>query len=137
MVGVMTTTPGGRSSKLLIRTIVGALTQEETIRFLKDLKRHLRGKKILLIWDGLPAHRSRKVIAFVKSQSTWLRTARLPSYAPELNPIEYCWGAMKKKHLGNLRAEGMEKLGHAVRKAKHTMNDNLLLRSFLKASGLY
>jgi len=137
MVGIITTTPGGRRSKLFIRTIAGALTQDETILFLKDLKRHLHGKKLLLIWDGLPAHRARKVTEYVKSQYAWLRTARLPSYAPEVNPIEYCWGAMKKKHLGNLRAEGMEKLGHAVRKAKHAMNDNQLLRGFLKASGLY
>jgi len=105
--------------------------------FLKDLKRHLSGKKLLLIWDGLPAHRSKKVVEYVKMQSAWLRTARLPAYAPEVNPIEYCWGAMKKKHLGNLRAEGMEKLGHAVRKAKRAMNDNELLKGFLKASGLY
>lgn len=137
MVGILTTTPGGRRSKLFIRTIAGALTQEEAICFLKDLKHHLHGKKLLLIWDGLPAHRSKKVAGYVKSQHSWLRTARLPSYAPEVNPIEYCWGAMKKKHLGNLRAEGMEKLGHAVRKAKHAMNDNLLLKGFLKASGLY
>jgi len=133
----LTTTPKGRQAKLFIRTIAGGLTKEETIRFLKDLKRHLSGKKLLLIWDGLPAHRSKKVVEYVKMQSAWLRTARLPAYAPEVNPIEYCWGAMKKKHLGNLRAEGMEKLGHAVRKAKRAMNDNELLKGFLKASGLY
>jgi transposase len=137
MIGVMTTTPEGRHSKLFIRTIAGGLNAEEAIRFLKDLKRHLQGKKLLLIWDGLPAHRARRVAEYVKSQHTWLRIARLPSYAPEVNPIEYCWGAMKKKHFGNLRAEGMEKLGHTVRKAKCAMNDNGLLRGFLKASGLY
>lgn len=137
MVGVLTTTPEGRHSKLFIRTIAGALTKEETIFFLEDLKRHLHGKKLLLIWDGLPAHRSKKVAEYVKMQSAWLRTACLPSYAPELNPIEYCWGAMKKKHLGNLRAQGMKLLGHAVQKAKRVMNDNELLRGFLKASKLY
>jgi len=137
MVGVLTTTPEGRWSRLFIRTIAGALTKEETIRFLKDLKKHMHGRKLLLIWDGLPAHRSKKVAEYVKTQSSWLRTARLPSYAPEVNPIEYCWGAMKKKHLGNLRALGMETLGRAVRKAKRTMNDSDLLRGFLKASKLY
>lgn len=137
MVGIMTTTPEGRRSKLFIRTIAGALTQEETICFLKDLKQHLHGKRLLLIWDGLPAHRARTVTAYVKSQHAWLRTARLPSYAPEVNPIEYCWGAMKKKHLGNLRAEGMEKLGRAIQRAKYAMNDSTLLHGFLKASGLY
>ena len=137
MVGVLTTTPEGRRSSLFIRTIAGALTADETIRFLKDLKRHLKGKKLLLIWDGLPAHRAGSVTAYVKTQSAWLRTARLPAYAPEANPIEYCWGAMKKRHLGNLRAEGMQGLGHAVRRAKRAMNEHDLLRGFLKASGVY
>ncbi len=137
MVGVLVTTPEGRHSKLFIRTIAGGLNAEETIRFLKDLRRHLRGRKLLLIWDGLPAHRARVVTAYVKTQSSWLRTARLPSYAPDVNPIEYCWGAMKKKQLGNLRAEGMRGLGSAVRKAKLAMNDNDLLHGCLTASGLY
>ena len=119
-----------------MRSIAGGQNTDEVIRFLSDLKRHMNGRKLLLFWDGLPAHRSKAVTSFVKSQS-WLRIARFPSYAPELNPIEYCWGAMKKKHLGNLRAEGMEKLGHAVRKAKRALNDVTLLRGFLKASGLY
>ncbi len=137
MVGVLTTTPEGRRSELFIRTIAGGLTSEETIHFLKDLKRHLCGRKLLLIWDGLPAHRARIVTDYAAAESSWLRTVRLPSYAPEVNPIEYCWGAMKKKHLGNLRAEGMEALGTALRRAKLRMNDSNLLRGFLEASGLY
>lgn len=44
---------------------------------------------------------------------------------------------MKAKHFGNLKAEGMKGLGHAVRKAKHAMNDSDLLKSFLKVSELY
>lgn len=137
MVGVIVATPGGRRSRLFIRTIAGGLNGDKTVAFLKDLKKHMNGRKLLLIWDGLPVHRSRKVSDYIKTQKAWLHIARLPAYAPELNPIEYCWGAMKKKHLGNLRAEGMEKLGRVVRKAKRVMNDNGLLRGFLRASGLY
>jgi transposase len=137
LVGVIVTTPEGYHSRLLIRSIAGGQNTQETIRFLADLKRHMKGRKLLLFWDGLPAHRSKKVMEYLKTQSSWLHTARLPSYAPELNPIEYLWGAMKKKHLGNLRAEGMKKLGSAVRKAKKAMNDTKLLRGFLKASRLY
>lgn len=137
MVGILITTPYGIRSRLFIRTIAGGLDAEETIRFLKDLKRHMKGRKLLMIWDGLPAHRAKIVQAWICENASWLRIARLPGYAPELNPIEYCWGAMKAKHFGNLRAEGMKGLGHAVRKAKYAMNDNGLLKSFLKASELY
>ena len=137
MVGILVTTPGGLKSRLFIKTIAGALNGDGTIAFLKDLKRHMKGKKLLMIWDGLPAHRKKDVVMYVKTQKNWLRIERFPGYAPDLNPIEYCWGAMKTKHLGNLRAEGMEGLGHAVRRAKRKMNDSNLLRGFLKASGLY
>lgn len=137
MVGVIITTPMGRKSRLLIRTIAGGLNADETIRFLKDLKRHLRGRKLLLIWDGLPAHRAKCVQKWLTANSSWLRTERIPAYAPEVNPIEYCWGAMKRKHLGNLRADGMTALGRALKRAKRAMNDSTLLGGFLRASGLY
>lgn len=26
----------------------------------------------------------------------------MPAYAPELNPVEYIWGYMKQRELGNL-----------------------------------
>ena len=137
MIGVLTTTPKGIRSRLFVKTIAGGLNKERAILFLKDLKRHMRGRKLLMIWDGLPAHKAKVVTEYVKTQRSWLRVERFPGYAPELNPIEYCWGAMKRKHLGNLRAEGMEGLGHAVRNAKRKMNDNDVLKKFLKASELY
>lgn len=108
----------------------------ETLRLLKELKRHMRGKKLLLIWDGLPAHRSKVVNAYLKTQKHWLRAVRFPSYAPEVNPIEYLWGAMKKKYLGNCTPE-LSVIGKELRKCRKQVNDKELLRGFLKASGLY
>lgn len=137
MVGVIVTTPAGRKSRLFVKTIAGGLDADKTIRYLKDLKRHMNGKKLLLIWDGLPAHRAKKVGEYLELQKTWLKTERLPAYAPELNPIEYCWGAMKKKHFGNLRADGMSNLGTTVRGVCRRMDDSAILKRFLKASHLY
>jgi len=112
------------------------VNSDEVIKFLKDLKRHLRGKKLLLFMDGLPAHRSKKTQEYIKSQKHWLKTARLPSYAPEMNPIEYLWGCLKKKHLGNLYPE-LSIIGKALRKARRKIGEESLLRGFLRASGLY
>ena len=133
--GVLITTPQGRKTDLLIRSIAGAADAEETIHFLKELKKHLKGRTLLLIWDGLPAHRSKAVTAWIEANSSWLKIVRLPAYAPELNPIEYLWGALKAKHLGNLSDLGA--IGKAVHGAKHTIKDTKLLRGFLRASGLY
>jgi hypothetical protein len=52
------------------------------------LKPQIRGK-LLVIWDGLPAHRSRLVRDYVESLGNHIVLERLPGYAPELNPVEY------------------------------------------------
>ncbi|MBI5622131.1 transposase [Candidatus Falkowbacteria bacterium] len=134
--GVIITDPEGVKPRLFLRSIVGNINSEEVILFVKDLKRHLRGKKLLLIWDGLPAHRSRKVQAYLATQKYWLRVARLPSYAPELNPIEYLWDAMKKKYLANLAAD-LVVIGKTLRQCRRQISDRNLLRGFLCASELY
>ena len=51
----------------------------------KHLRRHVRGR-VLIIWDGLAAHRSRTTRDYTESQRTWLSVERLPSYAPEPTP---------------------------------------------------
>ena len=82
------------------------------------------------------AHRAQVVNAYLNTQQHWLRIARFPGYAPELNPIEYLWAAMKKKYLGNLGGS-LTALGGALRKCKKPLSDQTLLRGFLRASCLY
>jgi len=41
---------------------------EKLISFLGQLKKQLHGKKVILIWDGLPSHRSRRMTHYVKQQ---------------------------------------------------------------------
>jgi hypothetical protein len=65
---------------------LGAYDTTTLIGALEGLRRFLGGQKATLLWDGLPAHRSNKMRAFVASQRHWLVVERLPAYAPELNP---------------------------------------------------
>jgi transposase len=134
--GVIVTDPQGTQPRLLLRSTAGNVNADEVLRWLKDLKRHIQGGKLLLIWDGLPAHRARSVQAYLATQTQWLRVARFPAYAPEPNPIEYLWGAIKKKDLGNLSAE-LPGLAAELKKCHRKIHDPGLLRGFLKASGLY
>lgn len=134
--GVIITDPKGDKPHLFLRSIAGNMNTLETLRLLKDLKRHMRGEKLLLIWDGLPAHRAKIVQEYVKTQKHWLKIARFPSYAPEVNPIEYLWGAMKKKYLANLSPD-LVSIGRALRRCRKKVSDRALLRGFLRASGLY
>ena len=134
--GVIITDAKGKRPRLFLRSIAGNMNKEETLLFIKDLKRHMRGRKLFLIWDGLPAHRAKVVQEYLIRERHWLRIARFPGYAPELNPIEYLWAAMKKKYLGNLGGS-LSGLGKALRRCRKPISDRGLLRGFLRASELY
>ena len=72
------------------------------VRFLQRLLDQIPGP-LLVVWDGLPIHRSRAVKDFLAAgaaQRLWLE--QLPGYAPELNPDEGIWSYLKRVELGNL-----------------------------------
>ena len=69
------------------RLFTGSVKSDQVIEFLRDLFRHLR-RRVIMVWDRLPAHRSRKVLEFLWKYNR-VRMEYLPAYAPELNPMEY------------------------------------------------
>jgi transposase len=62
MAGVAAYRPDRSRAKLIFQTRPGSYNTESLIEFLKQLRRHLRGKPVVLIWDGLSAHRSKAVL---------------------------------------------------------------------------
>ena len=94
-----------------------ALNAEDIVRFLKHLMRQIAGK-LLLIWDGLPAHRSRVVKQFLcQGAAKRLHREQLPGYAPDLNPDEGVWNYLKNVELGNLCCHNLTHLLAELRKA--------------------
>ena len=84
--------------------------------FLDQLKRYVKGN-LLIIWDGLPAHRSKVVAQYLSEQQGRILVERLPAYAPELNPIEYLWGNVKGNDLANFSPKELWELCTAAREA--------------------
>ena len=74
-----------------------AVGKKETILFLTHLLRYLK-TPLRLVWDRLPAHRSRLVGEFLHSVKGQIAIEYLPPYAPELNPVEYLWGTGSTIH---------------------------------------
>ena len=102
----------------------------EVVDFLGHLLRHLPGR-LLVVWDGLPAHRGRLVKEFIAAQRSRLITERLPAYAPELNPVEYLWGYWKHHQLPNFCPHDFGQLSYQARRALRRMRRRpLLVRSF-------
>lgn len=105
----------GRRSRLFFQIRAGSYNSESLIGFLKDLKRHLRGERAILVWDGLPGHKSREMKEYLRSQRSWLQVEVLPGYAPDLNPVETLWGNLKGQELANRCAEDLGEAARAVR----------------------
>lgn len=63
------------------RLYPGKIRSPQVVDFLRRLLRQIRGK-LLVIWDGLAAHRSRHVRDFLTTVGDRLCLARLPAYAP-------------------------------------------------------
>jgi len=53
---------------LFVETRPGSCDSNDLIRFVPDLKRDLRNQRVLLIWDGLSAHKSPEMTAYVTTQ---------------------------------------------------------------------
>ncbi len=48
----------GKRSRLLFQVKPDSYNTQSLIAFLDELRRHFRGRRVILVWDGLPAHRS-------------------------------------------------------------------------------
>ena len=127
----------GRRTRLFFQTRPDSYNTESLIAFLRDLKREFRRRRVILIWDGLPAHRSREMTAFLRTQRSWLSVEGLPGYAPELNPAEQVWGNVKGRELANQCAENLTDVAAALRKGMARVRRRPSLAfSFLKHAGL-
>ncbi len=87
--------------RFLFQIHPGSIKGAQVVEFLQALLRHVPGK-ILVIWDGATIHRCRRVHEYAQSTQERLRVARLPAYAPELNPAEYLWAHLKEHEIANL-----------------------------------
>ena len=84
--------------------------------FITLLKRMMRGrsKPVHLVVDGLPAHKTVLVKAYVASTNGMLTLHGLPGYAPELNPDELVWSHMKRTGVARSPLRKGEKLADKI-----------------------
>lgn len=76
------------------RTHEGSIKKEQVIDYLEQLMRHMDGY-IVILWDGLPAHRAIAVKEFVELHADRITIYRLPAYCPDFNPVEWLWAEIK------------------------------------------
>jgi putative transposase len=137
MSGVLAYRPDGSRAALAFQIKEGSYNTPALITFLQDLHGHFDAAKITLIWDGLPAHRSTAMKAWITSQHDWLTVERLPGYAHDLNPVEMVWGNVKAVELANLCADTIDQAQAAAEAGlKRVSASSQLCFAFLAHTGL-
>jgi len=136
LAGALAYEPDGSDAHLFFQLRPGAYNDESLIAFLTDLN-EVEQRVVLLIWDGLPSHRSRRMLDWIASQRHWLSAERLPGYAPDLNPIENVWGNLKSQELANLCAHTIDQVAPIAEDGLDRIgSDATLCFAFLRHSGL-
>ncbi len=136
-IGAVLATPDGRCVRCLLALRRGGISSAQVVRFLRALQHHRR-HPVILLWDGLPAHRSRRTREALEQHRHWLRVEPLPAYAPELNPVEQLWAHLDATTLANTPVEDLQRLGQRVRRGVGRVNRRPPLgRAFLSHTGLF
>ncbi len=134
IMGALLITPKGRKIRLRTQTYQRTLTGEQIIAFLRYLLQTIRGP-IVLVWDKAPIHQRKKVQAFL-AQHPRIHVYTFPSYAPELNPVEFVW-TQTDEYLASKAPENFKQLVALVRAALHrTRRSQSRLWSCIYASEL-
>jgi DDE superfamily endonuclease len=128
---------GGGGAQLTFHHQPDAYDTDSLIAALGELRGLLGGQKATLLWDGLPAHRSRAMGAWLRRQRSWLVVEPLPGYAPDLNPVEGLWASLKGVELANLAGDTLEEVTAAAERGIQRIRSTPHLAfSFLRYCGL-
>jgi transposase len=122
--------PKGSLRFMVVRGGVGARV---FIEFLKRLM-HGRRRRVFLIVDGHPSHRSKSTRHYVDSLSGKLKLFFLPPYSPELNPDEFVWNDVKNNGVARTLVHGPSDLHRVVLgRLRYLQKRPKIVRSFFQA----
>lgn len=109
-------TPQG---KLRFMQYDGGMNSDLFIKFLERLQAGEK-KKITLIVDGLPVHKSKRVKDYVKSRKGKIKMYFLPGYSPNLNPDELVW-SMAKRYVSSKLVKTKGELENHIASFMHSL----------------
>ena len=121
--------------RFYIRVFPGTIKSPQIGEFLKSLRATI-GRKLLIVWDGLQAHRSKLVRSYVDCQGGAIALERLPAYAPALNPVEYVWGYLKHHAIANYCATDLTDVADRARRNLRSKCRPTLVRAFWQQAEL-
>lgn len=137
--GLCVTSAISPAGKMIFRIEKKRVNADIHIEFLeKILKQHPK-RRIIVVEDRAPAHRSHKVRKFVEMHKKRLALYLLPSYAPELNPDEHVWEYLKAYQLKAHQAKDTKELKKLVKRKMQVIQrkKNVIHSFFVATHALY
>jgi len=98
---------------LRFMVVRGRVAGDQVCDFIERLMYRAR-RPVILILDGHPMHKSRKVLDCVAQFDGKLRLSYLPPYSPELNPDELVWQDLKTNGVGKTPVFSADELHERV-----------------------
>lgn len=132
----LTVSPRRRRLGLYVYTLLnGSFDHYAVAQCLRRLLRQLHGP-VIVVWDRGPIHHG-PAIRQLLADHPRLEIEQLPSYAPELNPVEQLWNQLKWSRLCNYAPKDIAELHERICDELILMReDPRCLRSFYDASDL-
>jgi transposase len=135
VIGSLSVSPVRRRLSVYFRVHDHNVRTPDVVRYLRALHRHHPGP-LIVVMDRLNVHRA-AVRHLHQRGATWLHIEWLPSYAPELNPVEPLWSQTKYTDLANFLPDDVQHLDDAVIEAIDDLRFRPhLLRSFFQSAKL-
>jgi len=91
---------------------------KQTDCFLNALQEKFPLEHLIIVWDNAPFHRSKSL------HRSHMSFIFLPSYSPQLNPVERFFGELRKYTANKIFREGIETLSKIVEEAIVTLSQN-------------
>ena len=92
---------------------------DQTDIFLSALQEKFPDDHLVIVWDRAPFHRSQSL------KRKHMTLISLPSYSPQLNPVERYFGEMRKVTANRIFRDGMELLSKVVEQGVLALSKNL------------
>ena len=122
------------SGKIYKRQFAGSMDSADVITTLKHLQ-HFLPVGFVLIWDGARIHTSQVTQGYLADHPE-IVVEPLPTYAPELNPEEFCHGTIKQRLKNALPTDKAQMRVLLERGFARLRRRPDLLLSFVHAAGL-
>ncbi|MFJ8827648.1 transposase [Streptomyces sp. NPDC102467] len=94
-----------------------SFTRTDCRDLLTDAHQQL-GAPMVLIWDNLNVHLDARLRAFTDARD-WITSIQLPSYSPDLNPVEDIWSLVRRSGQCNTAFTDPDHLIRVLRRRLH------------------